>query len=123
LELAGEVGDMASSMFSYNQHLPQVCFGLGMTFESIFVSTLFLADLAVPAQALQAFRFHLVCNIFGSSNCFQTRSRQLRSLKKISVTVHLLHAAFHCSRDYWYKSEENLRKVVVDDEQAELHWR
>ena len=40
-----------------------------MTFESILVSALFLADLAVPPQALQALGFHLVCQILWRSNC------------------------------------------------------
>jgi hypothetical protein len=40
-----------------------------MTFESIFIPTLLLANLTVPSQALQAFGFHLVRNILWGSNC------------------------------------------------------
>jgi hypothetical protein len=32
--------------------------------EAVLVAALFLADLAVPAQALQAFGFHFVRDIF-----------------------------------------------------------
>ena len=39
-----------------------------MALESVLVATLLLADLAVPAQALQALALHLVGHIFGRAN-------------------------------------------------------
>lgn len=38
-----------------------------MLFEAVLVSTLLFADLAVPAQALEAFGFHFVGDVFGAS--------------------------------------------------------
>ena len=35
-----------------DEHLPEMRLGLRVTLETVFVSALFLADLAVPAQAL-----------------------------------------------------------------------
>ena len=34
-----------------------------MALEAVLIATLFCADLAVPAQSLQAFRFHLVSDL------------------------------------------------------------
>lgn len=39
-----------------------------MLLEAVLVATLLLADLAVPAQALQAFRLHLVGDIFRAAD-------------------------------------------------------
>ena len=44
-----------------------------MTFKTVFISTLLLANLTVPSQALQAFGFHLVRNILRGSNCDNKR--------------------------------------------------
>jgi len=59
---------MASSMFTNHKHLSQMRFRLGVTLEAVLISTLFLADLTVPPQALQAFGFHLIRDKLGSSN-------------------------------------------------------
>lgn len=40
-----------------------------MTLESVFISTLLLADLTIPPQALEALGFHFVRNILWCSNC------------------------------------------------------
>lgn len=42
-----------------------------MTLESIFISTLLLADLAEPPQALQTFGLHLVGNILWCTHYFE----------------------------------------------------
>lgn len=53
LKLLRKVVDMPPSVLSDYEHLPQMRFGLGMALETVLVSTLFLADLAVPPQALK----------------------------------------------------------------------
>lgn len=39
-----------------------------MTFEAVLVSTLFLANLTVPSEALEAFRLHLVGKMLDGSD-------------------------------------------------------
>jgi hypothetical protein len=68
LKLAREISDMFPRVLSHNKHLPKVSFGLGVALEPILISALFLADLAEPSKALQAFRLHLVRQIFGRSH-------------------------------------------------------
>jgi hypothetical protein len=41
-----------------------MAFGHGMLLEAVVVATLFLADLTIPPQALEAFGFHLVADPF-----------------------------------------------------------
>jgi len=43
-----------------------------MTLESVLVSALFLADLTVPPQALEALGFHLVRNELWGSDWIQS---------------------------------------------------
>jgi hypothetical protein len=45
-----------------------VAFGHCVLFKSVLVAALLLADLAVPAQALQAFGFHFVRDIFRAAD-------------------------------------------------------
>jgi hypothetical protein len=54
LELGGEVGDVSACVLANDEHLPKMRLRLGMTFEPVFVATLFLADLTVPAQPLES---------------------------------------------------------------------
>ena len=49
LELHGVTADMRARVFSNREHLTQVRLGLGMAFETVLVSALLLADLAVPS--------------------------------------------------------------------------
>ena len=49
LELHGVTADMRARVFSDREHLTQVRLGLGMAFETVLVSALLLADLAVPS--------------------------------------------------------------------------
>lgn len=35
-----------------------------MTFESVLISALFLADLAIPSEALEALGLHRICDGF-----------------------------------------------------------
>ena len=47
-------------------------FGLRVLFETVLVPALFAADLAVPAEALEAFGFHFVGQVFCASYfCFR----------------------------------------------------
>lgn len=66
-ELTGEVGHITSWIFADNEHLSHVGFGLDMAFETVLVTALFLADLAVPSKALETLRFLLVGDGLGSS--------------------------------------------------------
>jgi hypothetical protein len=68
LELRREVGDVTACVLADNEHLPQMCFGLSMTLESILVPALFLADLTEPPQALKALGLHLVRQILRRSD-------------------------------------------------------
>lgn len=45
LELAGVIGNVFSGVFTDEEHLPDVGFGLGVAFEAIFVAGLFFAGL------------------------------------------------------------------------------
>ena len=69
LELPREIRDVSASVLSNNKHLSKMGFGLDVTLESVLVSTLFLADLTVPSQPLEALGLHLVGEVFGCSNC------------------------------------------------------
>ena len=68
LELAREIGNMSSCVLAHDQHLTKMGLGLGVAFETVFVSALFLADLAVPSKALETFRLHLVCQVLWRSD-------------------------------------------------------
>ena len=71
LELTAVVGDVFARVLADEQHLADVGFGLGVHFETIFVAALLFADLAVPAQALEAFGFEFVVEVFGAADfCF-----------------------------------------------------
>src|ERR1700694_851922 len=59
---------MTMWILAYNDHLADVGFGLDMTFESVFIATLFFADLEVPSESLETFRLLLVCDGFGGSS-------------------------------------------------------
>ena len=67
LEVVAEGRDVFARVFAYEQHLPDVRFGLRVAFEAVFVAGLFGADLAVPAQALETFGFELVVEVFGGA--------------------------------------------------------
>ena len=69
LELAREICNVSASVLSNDEHLSEVRFGLDVALESVFVSALFLADLAVPSQPLKPLGLHLVGEVFGCSNC------------------------------------------------------
>jgi len=49
LELSREIGDVSASVLTHDEHLSEMRFGLDVTFETVVVSTLFLADLTVPS--------------------------------------------------------------------------
>ena len=67
LELVGEIIDVFARVFANEQHLADVGLRLCVTFEAVFVAGLFFADLAVPAEALEAFGFELIVEIFGGA--------------------------------------------------------
>ena len=48
-------------------HVAQMRFGGQVTFETVGVSALLLAELAVEFEFLQAFGFHAIGNVFGGS--------------------------------------------------------
>lgn len=52
LELAREVGNVSPGVLTDDEHLTQMTLGLGVAFEAVLVSALFLADLTVPSEAL-----------------------------------------------------------------------
>lgn len=60
LELHREVGNVTAGILADDQHLPQMGFGLRVALESILVAALFLANLAVPSQALKPLGLHLI---------------------------------------------------------------
>ena len=70
LELSGEICDMSAGVLSNDEHLSEMGFGLDVTLEPVVVSTLLLADLAVPSQSLKSLGLHLVSEVFGCSNCW-----------------------------------------------------
>jgi len=59
---------MSTSVFPNDEHLSEVRFRLDMTLESVFVSTLLLADLTVPPQSLKSLGLHLVREVFGGAD-------------------------------------------------------
>lgn len=52
LELTGEIGNVSPGVLTDDEHLTEMTLGLDVAFETVFVSALFLADLAVPSKAL-----------------------------------------------------------------------
>ena len=60
---------MSAGVLADNKHLSEMSLGLDVTFESVVVSTLLLADLTVPSQSLKSLGLHLVGEIFWGSNC------------------------------------------------------
>lgn len=69
LELSGEICDMSAGVLTDNEHLSEMSLRLDVTFESVVVSTLLLADLTVPSQSLKSLGLHLVGEVFWGSNC------------------------------------------------------
>ena len=67
-ELVGVFVDVFFGILADLEHPAHVGFGHGVLLEAVFVAALFGADLAVPAQALQAFGFHLVGDIFRAAH-------------------------------------------------------
>ena len=59
---------MRASMFADYKHLAKMRFGLSVTFEAVFVSTLLFADLTVPAESLETLGLHLVSNVLRSAD-------------------------------------------------------
>lgn len=68
LELAREIGNVSSCVLADDEHLTEMGLGLSVAFETILVSALFLADLAIPSKALEALRLHLVCQVLWRSD-------------------------------------------------------
>jgi hypothetical protein len=69
---------MATCTLSNYQHLTQMGLRSGMALESILVSALLFADLAVPSEPLESFGFHRIRDGFGCSGCV-LHLRQYRS--------------------------------------------
>ena len=68
LELGREIGDVLPCALTDDEHLAEVGLGLGVALEAVLVAALFLADLAVPAQPLEALGLHLVGDILGGAD-------------------------------------------------------
>lgn len=68
LKLARVVSDVFACALADDEHLAEMGFGLGVALESVFVSALFLADLAVPSEALEPLGLHRICEILGCSD-------------------------------------------------------
>ena len=77
LELHGEVGDVLARALADDEHLAEMGLGLSVTLESIFISALLLADLAVPTETLKALRLHLVSEVLRGTNCTCMGQRDL----------------------------------------------
>ena len=69
LEVVAELVDELARIFPNDLHLADVRLGLDVAFEAVGVAALLLADLAPPAQTLQALGFHLVGDPFCAA-CF-----------------------------------------------------
>ena len=68
LELVAVLVDVLFRVLADLQHAAHVRLGHGVLLEAVFVAALLFADLAVPAQALEAFGFHFVGDIFGAAD-------------------------------------------------------
>jgi hypothetical protein len=53
-KLARKGGDVAVWILADDEHLSDMALGLNMAFKPVFIATLFLADLAVPPETLEA---------------------------------------------------------------------
>lgn len=69
LELGAEVGDVLAGVLADDKHLAQVRLRLGVALETVLVTALFLADLAVPPQPLKSLGLHLVGDVLRSTDC------------------------------------------------------
>lgn len=74
LKLVGVLVDDFAGILADDAHVPHVRLGGNVAFEAVLVAALFCAYLAVPAEALKAFRFHLVGDLlrrthFGAWHC------------------------------------------------------
>jgi hypothetical protein len=100
LKLRREVGDVLPCMLSDDDHLSQMGLGGDVHFETVLVTTLLFADLAVPPQALQALRFHFVRHPFGRSNYNLSAQRFRRVIQKRTFgTRHGGRQSSYASRD------------------------
>lgn len=63
-ELVGVVVDGLAGVFADQHHFPDVGLGGDVAFETVPVAHLTGAGLTVPAEALRAFAFHLVRDVF-----------------------------------------------------------
>jgi hypothetical protein len=63
-ELVGVVVDGLAGVFAGQHHVPEVGLGGDVAFETVSVAHLKGVGLTVPAEALQAFAFHLVGDVF-----------------------------------------------------------
>jgi hypothetical protein len=109
LELSTEVGDVPAGVLSHDEHLAEVRLRLGVTFESILVSTLLLADLAVPSQPLKSFGLHLVGDVFRCSDCDSSKITKHLNLKKNipsarGILATVLWTSFGEDEERWYGS-------------------
>jgi hypothetical protein len=59
---------MLPTVLADYQHLPEVALRLGMTLETVLVSTLLLADLTEPSEPLKPLGFHRIGEVFWRSN-------------------------------------------------------
>ena len=69
LELGGEVGNVSTGVLTNHEHLAKVGFRLRMTFETVLVPTLLLANLTVPPEALKSLGLHRIREVLRRSNC------------------------------------------------------
>jgi hypothetical protein len=67
LELGREIRNVPPGVFTDDEHLSEMRFRLRVALETVLVAALFLADLTVPTQTLEAFGFHRIGDGFGSS--------------------------------------------------------
>jgi hypothetical protein len=63
-KLIAVVVDVLLWILPNEEHLADVALGLRMHLETVLIPHLTFADLTVPSEALQAFRLHLVRDIF-----------------------------------------------------------
>lgn len=71
LELVAVFVDVLLGVFADDEHLAHVALRHAVLLEGVGVAALLFADLAVPSQALEAFGFEFVVEVFGRADlCF-----------------------------------------------------
>jgi hypothetical protein len=82
---------VSASVLANGEHLSQMRLRLGMALETVLVTTLLLADLTVPPQALEALGLHLVRQVLWRSNYDARLVLRSRPIYSIQLTLCARH--------------------------------